>query len=252
MGASFSTAYSAGVIDVQKAYDLACDRALFEHGHDSYNGSISTTNGVVVLSDVPVPLCRAESLAKRFSSDSRMAKWGPAGALPIAPDECFSVRKSRVSMDVSDATQWRAADQIMSEHETRLKPGEFLSKVVVEKIEPVWKMETSKAAGRPVICYQVLTGDKVMSSFSRKSDAVKSAKEIAKARLLSLKRDASPSLMLPVRVVPVCTIDGNVVSSLQEDAPKLVSCRATAEISIMSISKELEVCGWFFYFWAAS
>lgn len=252
MGASFSTAYSAGVIDVQEAYNQACDRALFEYGHDSYNGSISTTSGVVVLSSTPVPLCHAESLARRFSSDSRISKWGPAGALPVASDGCFTVRKKKISTVVSEAAHWKAAEQIRAEYESRLNPDEFLAKVVIEKTEPVWKMETSKTAGRPVICYQVLTGDKVISTFSKKSDALKSAKEITKSRLSSLKQDTSSSLMLPVRVAPVCTIDGDAVSSLQETTPRLVSCRATAEISIMSVSKDLDVCGWFFYFWAAS
>lgn len=52
MGAcDFSTYGSGKTLD--EAYKNAVDAALYEHGHDSYNGTISTTDSVRIDSGAP-------------------------------------------------------------------------------------------------------------------------------------------------------------------------------------------------------
>ncbi|GGL42636.1 hypothetical protein [Planomonospora parontospora] len=83
MGAHPFTDYVLGT-DVQDAYDRAVADAIAEYGHGRYNGTISTTDGYLVLSDTPVPL--QEALDRHIAlldGDSRIEKRGSCGAIPI-------------------------------------------------------------------------------------------------------------------------------------------------------------------------
>ncbi len=68
----------------KEAYDDAVSNALFEYGHNPYNGTISTTNGFVVI-----PLREFETLdewEERVLDDNRVRKW----------DACACVRDPNV------------------------------------------------------------------------------------------------------------------------------------------------------------
>ena len=84
MGAvSFST-YATGK-DVNDAYEKAVNYATFEHGHDSYNGTISTTSGVIELNVKVTDTETIDNLINKFfdgdMSMPAIQKWGKAGAI---------------------------------------------------------------------------------------------------------------------------------------------------------------------------
>ena len=74
--------------DLQDAYKNAVESALYEHGHDSYNGTISTTSGVELVTDAPRYGTQAfrDWLNNQFDTienGSRITKRGPALAVEI-------------------------------------------------------------------------------------------------------------------------------------------------------------------------
>ncbi|TMR07757.1 hypothetical protein ETD86_50705 [Nonomuraea turkmeniaca] len=69
--------------DVGQAYEKAVADAIEEHGHSSYNGTVSTTDGYLVLDDTPRPLNEALEIARRKIDDPRIEKGGYCGAIPV-------------------------------------------------------------------------------------------------------------------------------------------------------------------------
>lgn len=76
---------------MKKAYEDAYADALYEYGHNPYNGTISTTNGVVLAKDNNYNAFKPMHYID-FDSDPRFyewpedfgaKKWGPAAAVPI-------------------------------------------------------------------------------------------------------------------------------------------------------------------------
>ena len=67
--------------DHRKAYERLVDDALMMSGHDSYNGTISTTSGYRVVATKPVSQAAADKIA-----DTRILeldKWGVCEAIPV-------------------------------------------------------------------------------------------------------------------------------------------------------------------------
>jgi len=69
-------------MDEGKAYASACRDAQYEHGHDGYNGTISTTNGIVKFE---AGKRRPENVIREIldREDSVVEKWGPAGCIEM-------------------------------------------------------------------------------------------------------------------------------------------------------------------------
>ena len=70
-----------------EAYRDAVDQALYEYGHDPYNGTISTTHGFTLI-----PLNKGETIngwAQRVIEDERVQKWEDCACVadPDAPIE---------------------------------------------------------------------------------------------------------------------------------------------------------------------
>ncbi|WP_329431326.1 hypothetical protein OG339_48015 (plasmid) [Streptosporangium sp. NBC_01495] len=83
MGAHNFTTYVPGV-DVEAAYCSAVAEAIADRGHSSYNGTISTTDGYLVLGDTPIPLQEAlDQHASVMDNEPRIEKRGPCGAIPV-------------------------------------------------------------------------------------------------------------------------------------------------------------------------
>lgn len=94
MGAcTFSDAGPKGETDVNKAYRAAREDATYMHGHDGYNGTISTTSGVVVVQGLLTPVTRdkvhaiTEPILDGDDDRYRIDKWGNAGAIAVADDQ---------------------------------------------------------------------------------------------------------------------------------------------------------------------
>lgn len=76
--------------DVHDAYRNAVEEALYERGHDSYNGTISTTSGVRLFKKGEHPRYGTKAFEKwvdKMTSEEGarygVDKWGSAGAVEI-------------------------------------------------------------------------------------------------------------------------------------------------------------------------
>ena len=89
MGAHTFVCYVHGETPEQ-AYKAAVEQALYYCGHDPYNGTISTTNGFIMI-----PLRDGESIPEweiRVEEDPRVRKWGNCACVkdPNSSAWCFS------------------------------------------------------------------------------------------------------------------------------------------------------------------
>jgi hypothetical protein len=67
MGAHDFTKFVPGEQDASTAYKQAVDQALFEHqGYDPYNGTISTTEGFMVVRGYKLSMDEARALAASY------------------------------------------------------------------------------------------------------------------------------------------------------------------------------------------
>ena len=66
MGAHDFTNFVAGDMAVGDAYTMAVELAHYEHGHDPYNGTISTTQGCFVVGRAAMPLDLARALVASY------------------------------------------------------------------------------------------------------------------------------------------------------------------------------------------
>lgn len=67
--------------DATVAYKQLFSQALAEHGHDSYNGTISTTSGFTVVSPKPVSPAQAQSIMDRRIEN--LSKWSTCEAIAV-------------------------------------------------------------------------------------------------------------------------------------------------------------------------
>jgi len=65
------------------AYNNACQEATYEHGHDSYNGTISTTRGVKLVQPTQKQITDKYLRAFQNASWDRTEKWGHVEALAL-------------------------------------------------------------------------------------------------------------------------------------------------------------------------
>lgn len=100
MGATnFDTIVRGDDLTMQDAYDQARDQALYDRGHDPYNGTISTTSGVMLAPDLPkgsTPITVEEAQAHLgvttgdgeywWDRDEQPQKWESAWAIPLAAE----------------------------------------------------------------------------------------------------------------------------------------------------------------------
>lgn len=84
MGAHDFSTIIYGIDNLREAYAAACDQAIHEHGHDSYNGTISTTHGVTRSPLASTPM-REDQIDWQAVSERRdhLSKWENCEALPI-------------------------------------------------------------------------------------------------------------------------------------------------------------------------
>lgn len=90
MGAcTFGVMGCPGEKDVAKAYKELVDQALYERGHDGYNGTISTTQGVKVVQAKPVHRDQLNATEKPYldGKDPEIEKWLKAGAIAVAGND---------------------------------------------------------------------------------------------------------------------------------------------------------------------
>lgn len=79
--------------DVEGAYRNACDEATWECGHDAYNGTISTTQGFVIIN--PKPRRQTYKIVEEYLDiiDGMIEKWGKCGAIILKGKEAKQYRE---------------------------------------------------------------------------------------------------------------------------------------------------------------
>lgn len=104
MGAhTFQTTMGGKNMTAGEAYTEACKGAEWEDGHDSYNGTISTTSGHRMIE------CGRRSINALIDSvlddeDSPIQKWGPAG--------CIELKRARLR-------DWKKANGFLGKRDIR-------------------------------------------------------------------------------------------------------------------------------------
>ena len=252
MGSSFETTYVSDSNNAQLAYNMSCDRAYYESGHDSYNGSITTTNGFFVASLDHVPLQQATRLMRIMASDKRISKWGNAAAIPVAHADSFKSKTLDFDVTSSSVDHWELHAEAETFASKALAAGEFLASVEILRKKPVWRSTVIKTPGRPKFMYQVRTDNRTFGTYASKTEAVSAAKELASERISKLRAGADTRLASPVTVVPVASIDGSQVENSVIFKPELESCRIFCRATVLTPKSETTQAGWFFYYWAAT
>lgn len=102
MGSHSFDVYVATTKSAEEAYEGAVKDALHEHGHDGYNGTISTTSGFQIMSQRPLPMREAYELVERTIENFH--KWEACGAIPVIEDKAATdVREVKVDVTITGA-----------------------------------------------------------------------------------------------------------------------------------------------------
>lgn len=75
-----------------QAFSRAVAGAQFDYGHNGYTGTIAEKYEFTIVTETPLPLDKAKSLAEELieDGDARIDdKWGPAGCIPIEGGKRF-------------------------------------------------------------------------------------------------------------------------------------------------------------------
>lgn len=98
--------------DLPTAYLAACDRALNEHGRESYNGTISTTNGARRVLAGHVMTGKGAAQVAQWSSNGDLPevpvarKWEDALAIAIASEDAFTFKTVTLRYTLDDLRKY--------------------------------------------------------------------------------------------------------------------------------------------------
>lgn len=147
-----------GENDVGRAYDRAVQQALHEEGHDSYNGTISTTSGYrVFYGHEPVTLEEAGRLGDKHLDE--LNKWEACGAIPLLPLDAVTKRTQRLNLTVEgDVDREDLNKKVIVGAQNLRKPGEFYLRHTFEHARNEGTYRSPKFVGGPTAKYRV-TGE---------------------------------------------------------------------------------------------
>jgi hypothetical protein len=127
MGASLNTTRSRGN-SMKEAYSNAVEDAIHEYGNDSYNGTISTTNGVVDMTNEYRKSGKGlEEYAEYLYENDRLNKWGSAVGICIGePILNTNKIKSTVTTTPQKGTRtWKTMYEVRLWDKTVIGSSEF-------------------------------------------------------------------------------------------------------------------------------
>lgn len=81
MGAVFTTEEYRGALDAENAYARLRRRAELMYGRQPYEGNITSTNGVSVMTEELMSITEAKTWAREHMES--VHKWEEAGAIPL-------------------------------------------------------------------------------------------------------------------------------------------------------------------------
>lgn len=253
MGAAFETVYIPGDTGAEAAYGKAVDEALHEHGHDSYNGSISTTRGVRALRVEPLPKKVAQRLASTFTNAPGVEKWGDAGAILVGTEDSFTRTKHVKNINTSRNHGWEVVADVIDSLEATCGPAEWVEDVRIIDEKPRWKIIQSRTNGRVKTLYEVRRGKNTLGRFEKRAEAVKTAKDMAASWLKSgeeqgLSSYASVPAAFTVHAVCLNDAENDCVAAF---APALQDRKVRVEITMARAKPRVARAGWLFCYWAA-
>ena len=158
MGSTNFDQYAKGT-DYRALYRQLVDQATSEFGTDAYNGSISTTSGVMLDTTTPMTIEAARDRAGQRCE--RYDKWGACGAIPILADIKRRTVTTTVTLD-GDPADWDQRRQTLhrlAAEKVRLRDGEQVLKVAEDRTSPApqrFRFRTQATDGKAETRYFVL------------------------------------------------------------------------------------------------
>jgi hypothetical protein len=240
MGATNFVTGAIRTASIRDAYDAAVNDAVAEHGHDSYNGTISTTGGYHQSVATPMTVSGANLIAS--TAWDHAEKWGPAEAVPVAEDRHFTFRKIKSvielpttdehgSMTSAHDLREAAVAKAVTQHSGSLHSVEVTPKVKT-------KIVTETAKGRAVTKYEVSSG-RSSRFFDTKAQATAAAK-----RLVS---DDTWYRSVTVRAVKVYEDSGSADAVVVKRVTVEAKAAVTVTIATPKKPGSTPVEGWIFY-----
>lgn len=241
---------------VEDAYRSLVEQALIEHGHDAYNGTISTTRGVRKVQVPPMPLDEAMKLAdERIDS---LNKWEHCEAIPLlqATSEVWTSGPDREVTITTTGEKYRDTDVmkaliakelgIKAEQVASYIPardGAFTPKVTVERT-----VDVAATEGKTLTRYFIVKAGCALPSWQNGYPTQAAARA-------GLKTLAVDPMGAPVGVHIVALTRREDGSALVTGTVKVKKVTATLVVRTRTLVSRGKVgttqAGWLFYGFAA-
>jgi len=167
MGATLIEVNSRG-FSMREAYNTAVEDAIYEEGNDPYNGTISTTNGIV---DITKEFKSSGKILKEYADylceNSKLQKWGPA--LGICINEPI-VNNNKIKSQVVTRPQkgnrtWKTVYEVKVYNGDVIASSEFQADAIKKAREYT---EKTKEATSVHICKHLIGGHTLVSDITYK------------------------------------------------------------------------------------
>lgn len=256
MGASDFSQYQKGSA-VADAFHDAVENARFEHGSGGYSGTLAEKGDYVVLERTPLERSAAYALADRLMSadDPRISdKWGPAGAIPVAADDCFRKRTVTVKLTYRGDHSYEDLQRFvrMEIGKVKRKDGETIGAHKIVGQDTKCRVEAAANDGKAEIRYYA---ENAPYNF-RHRDWNSGAKSLAEARAAAVefaKTDGRTSYNGAVDFNIVGTTRRETGTALVTVKKVPVKTELTVEVEVVKpISYSNIAEGWLFIGWASS
>lgn len=153
--------------DLQEAYRYAVEEAIYENGNDSYNGTISTTRGIVDKTKEYLSLGMTPSqYAYWLYENDKLDKWGNAVGICLSkPVENTNKIKTKVDTTPQKGTRkWETVYQVRTRDGQVVASSEFQTEAIKKAREYT---ERTKESTQVHITKQ-LSGNTLVSTITYK------------------------------------------------------------------------------------
>jgi hypothetical protein len=223
------------VPDPTRAYEELVATALGEYGSDPYNGSISTTRGVSVISRTPILAPTADRIEQ--SRIGALSKWGSCEAIAVGvPAKTRSVTRSVDVHPFIGEAEFLEAAHIAAALGVE---AELLASYRLLESRPKFRFTVS---GQPA--KQMVWSIDGRGEYSSRAEAVKAAKEAVLAETARMGERSYLPARPRVITQRIVTMDPVVVTPVRT----AWRVRVQAEVSVGPVVFD----HWRFYGWAAS
>lgn len=233
--------------DCAAAYRAACEQALYEHGHDGYNGTISTTDGVSVVQATPLPQAVAERLAE--SKLEQFSKWGPVGAVAVGDPAAYRLRSRTLTITTEQqGPLYHDTLLELARAQLTLQPGETIASVKLLEEKAARSVVSESSKGKAVTRYRIARDGTLGAD---EYPTLAAATQAARAAAKQVGGERWP-------------VDGDVVFEIvgsvrRENGAALRTLRSQLRKRTLKLAVELvreqrsaTTVGWVFFGWAAS